>query len=129
MTTAIVCTALLGVLVFGLGLATSMLRSRTGTVIGTPTDPTDPLRKMVRAHANTAEYAPMLAVLFLFLGSRDPAAWVIGTIAIATLSRYLLAIGLLASPTLARPHPLRFAGALGTYVTGLVLCVAAVLER
>jgi uncharacterized membrane protein YecN with MAPEG domain len=42
---------------------------------------------MVRAHGNTAEYAPMLAVLFLFLGSRDPAARVLWTIAIATLSR------------------------------------------
>jgi hypothetical protein len=128
MTTAIVCTALLGVLVFGLGFATSITRGRTQLLIGAPSDPTHPLQKLVRAHANTAEYAPMLGVLFLFLGSRDPAAWVLWTIAIATLSRYLLVVGMLTSATLAQVNPLRFAGALGTYLGGLLLCIAAVMQ-
>jgi hypothetical protein len=87
MALAIICAALLGVLLFGLGFATSLTRGRTQIVIGAPDDPTHALHKMVRAHGNTAEYAPMLAVLFLFLGSRDPAARVLWTIAIATLSR------------------------------------------
>ncbi|MBW2290166.1 MAG: hypothetical protein JRG90_20420 [Deltaproteobacteria bacterium] len=43
---------------------------------------------------------------------------------IATASRYLIAIGLILSPTLEKPHPLRFVGALGTYLAGFGLCAA-----
>jgi hypothetical protein len=42
------------------------------------------------------------------------------------LVRYLHALGMILSPTLAKGHPLRFAGALGTYVVGLVLCLTAI---
>lgn len=125
MTTAIVCTALLGLLVFGLGLGVSLTRGRTGTNFGYTPDPTDPMYKMVRAHGNATEYAPMLAVLMLFLGARDPATWVLWVMAIATASRYLHAAGLIFPKTMAQPHPLRFVGALGTYLGGLVLCAAA----
>ncbi len=127
MSIAVVCAALLGLLVFGLGFAVSMVRGRTNTVIGHGSDPTDPLHKLVRAHGNTTEYAAMLAVLFLLVGSRDPATWVLWAIGITTASRYLIAIGLAISPTLATPHPLRFIGALGTYLGGLALCVALLL--
>jgi uncharacterized membrane protein YecN with MAPEG domain len=81
--------------------------------------------KMVRAHGNATEYAPMLAVLMLFLGAREPATWVLWVMAIATASRYLHAAGLIFPKTMAQPHPLRFVGALGTYLGGLVLCAAA----
>jgi hypothetical protein len=46
---------------------------------------------------------------------------------LVTLSRYLIAIGLIVSPTIAAPHPLRFVGALGTYLLGTALCVAVFL--
>ena len=124
MTTAIICTALLGLLVFGLGFAVSMTRSRTETNSGYDPDPSDPLYKMVRAHGNTIEYAPMLAVLMLFLGTHEPATWVVWTMIVATACRYLLAAGVILSPTLDKPHPLRFVGALGTYVAGFALCGA-----
>jgi hypothetical protein len=81
--------------------------------------------KMVRAHGNATEYAPMLAVLILLLGAREPSTWVLWTMWIVTVSRYLHAAGMIFSPTLAKPHPLRFIGALGTYLGGLALCVAA----
>ena len=122
---AIVCTALLGLLLFGLGLAVSNTRNRTSTIAGSSQDPADFLYKMVRAHGNTAEYAPMFAVLFLLVGERNPATWVLWTMGLATACRYLIAIGMIISPTLAKPHPLRFAGALGTYVTGIALSIAA----
>jgi uncharacterized membrane protein YecN with MAPEG domain len=125
MRVAILCTALLGLLLFLLGLAVSMTRGRTGVVAGSPSDPADPLFRMIRAHGNTAEYAPMLAVLFLLVGERNPATWPLWVMGIAVLSRYLIAIGMIAGPTLAKPNPLRFVGALGTYVTGVALCVAA----
>jgi len=125
MATAITCTALLGLLVFGLGLAVSLTRGRTGTISGSAADPADPLHKMVRAHGNATEYAAMLSVLILLIGSREPTTWVLWTMWIAVASRYLHAAGMIFCSTLAQPHPLRFVGALGTYLAGLALCVAA----
>ena len=129
MTIAIICTALLGLLLFGLGLGVSLTRGSTKTNFGYTPDPTDRLYKMIRAHGNTSEYAPMLAVLMLLVGSRNPSLWVLWVMGIATVSRYLLVAGLLLSPTLDKPHPLRFAGALGTYLCGVALCVAVFLTR
>jgi uncharacterized membrane protein YecN with MAPEG domain len=129
MNVAIVCTALLGLLVFGLGLWVSLRRGGARTNFGFTPDPADPLYKMVRAHGNAAEFAPMLAVLILLVGARQPAAWMTWTFVAATASRYLHAAGMILCPTLARPHPLRFLGALGTYVSGIALVVAALLVR
>ncbi len=127
MNVAIVCTALLGLLVFGLGFAVSMLRGSSQTNIGYDPNPADRLYKMVRAHGNATEYAPMLAVLILLVGSRQPGTWMVWTFIAATASRYLHAAGMLLSPSLDRPQPLRFVGALGTYVCGLVLVAGALM--
>ena len=128
MNVAIVCTALLGLLVFGLGLAVSLTRGATRTNFGFTPDPTDRLYKRVRAHGNAAEYAPMLAILILLIGARNPAPWMVWTFVAATLFRYLHAAGMLVCPSLDQPHPLRFVGALGTYVTGLALAVVAFIR-
>ena len=128
MTTAIVCTALLGLLIFGLGFGVSLTRGQTGTTFGATPDPTDRMYKMVRAHGNATEYAAMLAILILFLGSRNPATWVLWVMGIVTACRYLHAAGMIVSPTLAQPHPLRVVGALGTYVGGVVLCIAILIS-
>jgi len=124
---AVACVALLGLLVFGLGLAVSRTRQSTGVTFGCPQDPTHPLYKMTRAHGNTIEYAPMLAVLMLVVGAGDPPAWALWTMGLAVASRYLFAAGIVLGPTMAEPHPLRFVGAAGTYATGLALSVAALL--
>ena len=126
MTVAIVCTAMLGVLLFALGLNVSMARGKDKAG-AYPNDPADPFFKRVRAHGNCAEYAPMLAVLMLIVGERNPATWVLWVMGIAVACRYLIAAGILTSETLAKPHPLRFVGALGTYLSGLALCVAVLL--
>ena len=124
MSVALVCIALLGLLVFGLGFAVSLTRGRTKTVIGSSEDPTDFLHKMVRSHGNTAEYAAMLAILIFLVGSRSPATWALWCMGIATAGRYLIAAGIILSPSLARPHPLRFIGAVATYLAGFALCAA-----
>ncbi len=121
---ALVCTAILGLLLFGLGLVVSVMRFRHTTGSGCASDPTDGLHKIVRAHGNTAEYAPFLAVLFLYFGAHDPSRAIVSLIVAATACRCLLVIGLLAWPTMDRPNPLRFIGALGTYLCGAALCVA-----
>ena len=121
---AIVCVAALGLLLFGLGLAVSITRFRMRTGFAHPADPRDLLCKVVRAHGNTAEYAPFLAALMLYLGSRAAAPWVPWAMVAVTACRYLIVAGILLSPTLARPHPLRFIGALGTYLCGFALSLA-----
>jgi len=65
----------------------------------------------------------MLALLILAVGAREPSTWALWCMGLAVLSRYSIAAGLVLSPTLEKPHPLRFAGALGTYVFGLALSV------
>jgi hypothetical protein len=124
-TTAIICTVLLGVLVFGLGLAVSLTRGRTKTLFAYKAAPTDPLHKLVRAHGDATGYAPMLAVLALLVGSGEPATWALWAMGIGTASRYVHALGTLTCRSLDTINPLRFAGALGTYLCGLALCVAA----
>jgi uncharacterized membrane protein YecN with MAPEG domain len=128
MTTAILCTALLGLLVFGLGFAVSLARGREEVLIGFDSDPTNRLHKLVRAHANACEYAPMLAVLILFLGTHDPSGWALAVMWIATAARYVHAAGMIVPATLDKVNPLRFAGALFTYVGGFALVLALLLS-
>ena len=125
---AVICAGLLGLLVFGLGLIVSMVRGNSRINFGYTPDPTNRLYKLVRAHGNAAEYAPMLAVLILYLGTRNPGTWLLWTFVAATVFRYLHALGMVLGRTLDAPDPLRFVGALGTYVTGLVLAVVAVMS-
>ena len=124
---AIACVAVLGALLFGLGLAISGLRGRSATFIGAETDPTNTLHKFVRAHGNTAEYAPFLAVLMLYLGAHNPAAWMVWTVIAVTVFRCLFVAGMVLPATMAKPNPMRFIGAAGTYFAGLALCMALFL--
>lgn len=128
MTVALACIAALGLLVFGLGLRVSLTRQSTKIGIGFPADdPTHPLTKIVRAHGNAAEYAPLFAVMMLAIASRGASTWMVWLFVAVTLARYLHAAGMLLSPTLNEPHPLRYAGSLVTYVGGLLMVVALVL--
>lgn len=122
--TAIICTAILGFLLFGLGFAVSMTRNQRKIGDGFPPDASDFLHKVVRAHGNTAEFAPFLALLILYLGSNSPPGWVLWLMILATASRVAIVAGLLMSKSLRHGHPLRFIGASGTYVTGIGLCIA-----
>ena len=121
---AILCTATLGLLLFGLGVAVSVRRLRDRRGLGLPDDPADPLARIGRAHANTAEFAPFLAVLFLYLGAHAPGGVELSLMAGATLARVSIVVGILAWPLMDAPNPCRFLGALGTYVFGAALCVA-----
>jgi uncharacterized membrane protein YecN with MAPEG domain len=123
---AITCIGLLGLLVIGLGLRVSMLRGSTSTAIGCNDDPTDPLHKAVRAHANACEYVPILAILIYALASSGSSGWGGVLFVGAVIVRYLHAAGMLMSTTLAEGHPLRFAGAVGTYLVGLLLSLSAI---
>lgn len=123
MTVMVACIALLGLLVFVLGGAVSIARYRAKSGVGHPDDPADILHKLVRAHGNTIEFAPMLAILIWIVGTATTDTWVLWVMAGAVASRYMIVAGMLLAPSLRHPHPLRGAGALGTYVFGTVLCV------
>jgi uncharacterized membrane protein YecN with MAPEG domain len=128
MTTAIICTAILAALVFVLGFHVSYQRGMAGKAgrPQLPTDPTDRLFIAIRAHGNAAEYVPTLIVLFLLVGARSPAWVAIPLIIAATLARLIHAYGMLTAKTLANATKGRLAGAMGTYVLGVALAVAAV---
>ncbi|MDF3885454.1 MAPEG family protein [Cupriavidus basilensis] len=127
--TALACTAVLGLLLFALGLAISVLRTRVGVLSGYAPEPDRLLTKLVRAHGNTAEYVPFFAMLFLYLGSQNPPQWQLWCMAGATACRLLLVVGLLAWPSMMKPNPARAIGALGTYAFGMTLCVALLNGR
>lgn len=126
MSTAIVCTALLAALVFGLGANVSRLRGAAKSQLPTALD--DPLFVAIRAHGNAAEYVPILAVLMLLVGSRNPAGWVVAVIGVVTAGRFVHAYALLSNGDMGRPTLLRHAGAGVTYLGGLALAVAALLS-
>ncbi|ADP79590.1 MAPEG family protein [Pseudofrankia inefficax] len=127
MTIAISCAAILGALVFGLGFNVSRLRGIVGKAGGAqqPTDPTDRLFVAVRAHGNAAEYVPTLMVLFLLVGERSPAAVAIPLIIGATVARLAHVVGMLTTPDWSIPTRSRLVGALGTYLFGVALAIAA----
>ena len=126
MTTAIICTVLLGLLLFAMGLAVSLTRGSTKINYGYPDDPAHILHRLCRAHGNAAEYGAMFAVLMLFVGLRDPAAWMLWVMWICVAARYVHALGMLMG-TLDKLQPVRFAGALFTYLGGFALCIAALM--
>ena len=127
MTLALVCTAILGLLIFGLGLAISLRRFATKDYFAGRVGPATFTTKLSRAHGNTAEFAPFLAVLFLIIALRGAPAWADGAMIGATVSRLLVVIGFLTSPTLEQMSPTKAVGAMGTYGFGLALTIALVV--
>lgn len=126
---ALACTAVLGLLLFVLGLATSIERSRVGALSGYAPEPDRLLTKLVRAHGNTAEYVSFFAAIYLYLGTRNPPHWQLWCMAGATVCRLLLVVGLLAWPSMSKPNLARAIGGTGTYVFGIALCAALIVGR
>ena len=126
-TVAVVCSALLGILLFLLGANVTRHRAVRGPGNQMPTDPSDRLLIAQRAHGNATEYVPTMIVLLLVCSTLSNSWWV-GALAIAALVvRTVHAVGILTSKTLATHAPLRDIGAVGTYVTGIALGVSAIV--
>ncbi|KAL6048978.1 Membrane-associated protein in eicosanoid and glutathione metabolism (MAPEG) [Balamuthia mandrillaris] len=128
MAVGLLCSAILGLMIFILGLVVSLTRAQVGQAYGYPNDPASPLHQRVRAHANHAEYAPALMAIMLYLEARGTSSWWMSLSMLAvTLSRVAHVLGLTLPPTMAKGNPLRFIGALGTYVFGSLLCLAVLV--
>ncbi|HEX5090734.1 MAG TPA: MAPEG family protein [Nocardioides sp.] len=127
-TTPVVCIALMGILLFLLGANVTRhraIRGATGNQM--PTDPADRLFIAQRAHGNAAEYVPTLAVLLVVCDALT-SGWWLNALAVAALAaRSLHAFGMLTSKTLAAHGPVRDAAALGTYLTGVLLGITALV--
>ncbi|MDH6170762.1 putative membrane protein YecN with MAPEG domain [Variovorax boronicumulans] len=124
---AVISVAILGLLLFGLGLAVTVVRGKTKVFTGTAPYPDHLLNRLIRAHGNTAEYVPFLAVLFLVVGAHQPGRLALGLIAVATAARVLLAVGLITCSSLSQPNALRAVGATLTYVIGIWLSIFVIL--
>ena len=127
-TTVIVCIALMGILVFVLGANVTrhrIIRGTNGAQI--PSEPTDRLLIAQRAHGNAAEYVPSLVVLLLVCSTLTGGWWLDGLAIVATAARYLHAIGMLRSASLAEHGPVRDSGAMFTYAAGIALGVTAIV--
>ena len=86
----LICIALLGFLIFGLGFYVSLARNKSGSLYGGETDPESTLYRSQRAHGNTIEYAPILAILMFALGQAEQPVWVVWSMILATFFRYLI---------------------------------------
>ncbi|WP_372763639.1 MAPEG family protein [Litorivivens sp.] len=126
MNVALICIGLLGLLCIATGFNVTVQRGKAMAMYGFKENPEDPLYKASRAHGNTIEYAPILAVMIFVLAQAPMAEWVMWSMILATFSRYLLVAGLLLPKTMAKPNPMRFVGALGTFIAGGILAVATV---
>ena len=125
----LICIGILGLLTIGLGLGVSLNRRSSKRSVGVPDDPTSKLLKYSRAHGNTVEYAPMLALLIWILAETGASGWVHWVMLGATVSRVLIVAGLVLPASLnTLPNPARFYGALGTYVFGLTLAVLVLIQ-
>ena len=131
MAVALLSVGLMGLLVFLLGLNVSRIR---GSVMHNKAEeearPESALRKAVRAHGNCIEYVPTLSLLILALGLRMPLppVWVPVLMFGAVAARYVHAAGVLTGATIYSASPLRFIGALGTYITGAAMSVALIVH-
>ncbi len=121
----LICSALLGLSIFGLGFYVSMVRARTKDIHSAGDDPAGPVMKAVRAHANATEYVGVILALFILVGltysGRDLGLWMSSLIIGLTLARFLHAFGMITCKSLAQPNPFRFVGALFTYLLGTAL--------
>jgi uncharacterized membrane protein YecN with MAPEG domain len=127
-TVPVVCIALMGILLFLLGANVTRHRAiRGATANQMPTDPADRMFIAQRAHGNASEYVPTLAVLIVVCSTLTDGWW-LDTLAVAALAaRSLHAVGMLTSRTLASHGPVRDLGAMGTYLTGVLLGITAVV--
>lgn len=128
MSVPLICIALLGFLCIALGFSVSLARSKQEVLIGNSTDPEDVVFKRIRAHGNTVEYVPILALLIYILSQSPQPIWVMWMMVLVTACRYLLVAGLIIPKSMAEPNTMRFVGALGTYIFGFGLVAAVAIQ-
>jgi uncharacterized membrane protein YecN with MAPEG domain len=128
-TTVITCIALMGILVFVLGANVTRHRAMRGKSGETqmPTDPADTLFIAQRAHGNASEYVPTLIGLLIVCSTLTDGWWLNAVAIVATVARCTHAYGLLTAETMNTHGPVRDAGAIFTYLSGVALGITALV--
>ena len=124
----LICIAMLGLLCLGLGFNVALIRAKSGTLYGGESDPESKLYQAQRAHGNTIEYAPILAIIIFALGQSSQPNWVLWSMVAVTFFRYLLVLGILLPATMNKVNPLRLVGSLGSFLTGFALVTALFIQ-
>ncbi|MEH6519464.1 MAG: MAPEG family protein [Halioglobus sp.] len=124
----LICIAMLGLLCLGLGFNVAITRAKLGVLYGGEADPESKLYKAQRAHGNTTEYAPILAVLIFALGQSSQPSWVTIAMVAVTFFRYLFVLGILAPATMNKVNPMRLVGSLGSFLSGFALIAALLIQ-
>ncbi len=110
--TVVLCVAILvlfyGVLSFNVSRVRRKRRSDAAVT-------EEALTKAIRAHGNASEYIPLFVAGLLYLNTASPSAMVTGLAVAVLVCRLSHAAGMFLIATVNERHPLRFAGALGTY--------------
>ena len=127
-TIVITSIALMGILVFALGANVTRYRAiRGATGNQMPSDPADRMLIAQRAHGNASEYVPTLIGLLIVCATLTDGWWLDTLAVVAVAARLVHALGMLTSKTLATHGPLRDAGAMFTYLSGIALGITAVV--
>lgn len=86
------------------------------------------LTQAVRAHGNAAEYIPLIVALLLYLNHAAPGTFLSIVAVLAVVSRIFHVIAMLFISSIHQRQRLRFAGALGTYVSLFALGIAVLRQ-
>ena len=115
MNTLLLCSAALVLLFAALSFNVSRVRLKRRKF---PEVTEADVTKAIRAHGNAAEYIPLFVALFLYANSTQPSpnVYFLGIAVLATVSRFAHAAGMFRISSVTERHPLRFYGALGTYI-------------
>ena len=115
MNTLLLCSAALVLLFAALSFNVSRVRLKRRKF---PLITEAEVTKAIRAHGNSAEYIPLFVALFLYANSTQPSpsVYLLSIAVIATVSRFAHAAGMFRIASITERHPLRFYGALGTYI-------------
>jgi uncharacterized membrane protein YecN with MAPEG domain len=122
------CIAAMGFLVFALGFGVSSQRRKQQKGMGLPDDTTNALYKWGRAHGNTVEYVPTLAILMYALAAVGAWSWTMWICVVVALGRYIYAFGIVTADNPAKSNPGRLIGAVTTYFGGMAMAVILLLK-
>lgn len=125
---AFLCTGALGLLLFCLSMLVSYHRLTKRQALGPGEDPKGPLSKACIAQSNTAQYAPMLAVLMITLQIYGSPNWLVWVSTAAVLGRYLYAAAILTAEDPRKFSPLKATGVGLTYVSGALMSLALFVQ-
>lgn len=123
----IYCSAFLLTMTLILGVMVSIVRTKLKVLYAFPNEPDQILYKLVRAHGNSAEYVPVVCLVFYLVNLVGITSVDELMILMLTASRFLIIMGICIPKTMAKPNWARTLGSFGTNFCALYLIVKVVV--